>query len=939
MNRFLRSLALLVCVLDATWCAAQPGRLYASDRLSSGLLTCICQDRYGFVWIGTEYGLNRFDGYHFDSYFYSRIDSATITDNEISTLFVDRDGQLWVGCSKGLARYDYEHDNFRRFYFPDDRQPRISSMLQEADGRILIGTAGYGLYSYTAASGYLHYEERFNQRQLDAFYSRMHLDREGNLWRSSHMPTLTRFIVKNRQPAALRDYQSTCGIPRRYIEYGEHQLLIVCMHGILSYNYQTGEISDAGFDLSLLAPGVSIEDATMTRQGHLYLATQGNGLMKIAHGSRQLTRVEPTGGSIDMATANAIDAMEDKDGDLWVTCYSKGVVVLSRQQAAFSTWSLSSQQYVTGGGVSSIAIGENGDTWCSVQNSGIYRLDAHGRVVAHPQTPAGIRLIYRDRSGQYWLTTDNVLYRYQPETGKTIQELTLSGRGLNSITDDGNGHLYISCYGMGLYCYDPATHRGELLSMQQTDSKSGYLCNDWVKALHFDSRGLLWICTANGLSLMQPSGHVFNSRGWNVLLEGHQCLATCETIEGDMLIGTENGLYRYDWKKNKVAEEPGTDILHDKMICAMVRDRQGDIWISTTTGIWQYRTVTGSRQLIGHIAGNGLATKEYMLGVMAHQSDDRISFGTADGLVTFLPRTVDAHTRQLGVPRLTRFTVGGQSLNPMQDRFTLDYTDNSFTLEFSLFDFRNAENISFLYRLNGAAHWMQTNEGSNQLTFNQLQPGDYTLEVRAMAGGIESTHTQTLHITILEPWYKSTWAYLFYMLVIASFGGLVAFSWNRYMAEKRLHLTISNLKDNMRWLRGKFFGSLEEQGDIQQVQVKGNNDVLMERIVKCVNENLSNPDFSIEMLTREVGISRAQLHRKMKEMTGISASEFVRNLRLEQAARLILEKKINITQVAYSLGFNNQAHFSTIFKKHFGMPPTEYAASSGHETKRNKGET
>lgn len=95
--------------------------------------------------------------------------------------------------------------------------------------------------------------------------------------------------------------------------------------------------------------------------------------------------------------------------------------------------------------------------------------------------------------------------------------------------------------------------------------------------------------------------------------------------------------------------------------------------------------------------------------------------------------------------------------------------------------------------------------------------------------------------------------------------------------------------------------------------------------MKCVNENLSNPDFDVEMMTHKVGISRAQLHRKMKEMTGISTSEFIRNLRLEQAARLIREKKINITQVAYSVGFNNQAHFSTVFKKHFGVTPTEYA--------------
>lgn len=100
----------------------------------------------------------------------------------------------------------------------------------------------------------------------------------------------------------------------------------------------------------------------------------------------------------------------------------------------------------------------------------------------------------------------------------------------------------------------------------------------------------------------------------------------------------------------------------------------------------------------------------------------------------------------------------------------------------------------------------------------------------------------------------------------------------------------------------------------RKIEVKGNNDALMERIMKCINENLTDPDFNVEKLTEKAGISRAQLHRKMKEIAGVSTGEFIRNLRLEQAARLIEEDKINFTQVAYSVGFNNQTHFSTIFK-------------------------
>jgi signal transduction histidine kinase/DNA-binding response OmpR family regulator len=141
---------------------------------------------------------------------------------------------------------------------------------------------------------------------------------------------------------------------------------------------------------------------------------------------------------------------------------------------------------------------------------------------------------------------------------------------------------------------------------------------------------------------------------------------------------------------------------------------------------------------------------------------------------------------------------------------------------------------------------------------------------------------------------------------------------------EELHILIDNLVSNVRRLRGKFSGVQDQTGKVEKVEVMGNNDLLMDRIMKCVNQNLSNPDFNVEKLTVDVGISRAQLHRKMKEITGISTGEFIRNLRMEQAARLIVKGDVNITQVAYAVGFNNQTHFSTVFKKHFGVTPKEY---------------
>ena len=139
-----------------------------------------------------------------------------------------------------------------------------------------------------------------------------------------------------------------------------------------------------------------------------------------------------------------------------------------------------------------------------------------------------------------------------------------------------------------------------------------------------------------------------------------------------------------------------------------------------------------------------------------------------------------------------------------------------------------------------------------------------------------------------------------------------------------LHMVINNLINKNLRLKGKYSGTQQQKDKVEEKVIKGNDELLMERIMKVVNEHLSDSDFNVEVLTSEVGISRAQLHRKMKEMTGLPVTEFIRNIRLEQAARLLKEQKINVTQVAYAVGFGQLAHFSTVFRKQFGVSPTEY---------------
>lgn len=142
-----------------------------------------------------------------------------------------------------------------------------------------------------------------------------------------------------------------------------------------------------------------------------------------------------------------------------------------------------------------------------------------------------------------------------------------------------------------------------------------------------------------------------------------------------------------------------------------------------------------------------------------------------------------------------------------------------------------------------------------------------------------------------------------------------------HMAE--LKIMIENILRNRQRIRGKYSGAYQED-KIKEIELESDDEVLMKRIMKVINDNLDNTELKVEMLSKEIGLSRVQLHRRMKEITGISTGEFIRNIRLKKAAELLSEKKVNVSQVAYMVGFSSHTHFSTAFRKFYGMSPTEY---------------
>lgn len=1304
-----RYILLTLCLLTAcaeTWAFSE--KFYSGDRLSSSVITCMCQDKHGYIWIGTEYGLNKFDGYHFTAYLNHDGDEKSLKCNQISKLACDREGNLWVGTATGLNRYDYHADGFVKLQDAQGHVPRITDIIQLRSGRLLIGTAGYGLYEPQKEGNGLQQVKLGLPVKDDAYYSRLFEDSKGNIWKAGEANSM---FCHTRQGRNI-PMQSFYGTVDAIFEFAG-QVYVLAQHGLMMARGNRLVKADIQYG-QFEGTDMSFHSFCKDARGNVYLGTVGSGLYMLRKGTKRLERMVQTGAPVDLNTSKIWALIADRQQNIWIGCRQKGLLLLSNSKNQFVSWSFTQQDIKLGTSVSSACLGDNGRVWCVVQNNGVYGFDAQGNIVAHPHAPEGCASICRDGKGNYWLGTDRGMYRYQPNTGAAQLVMPFNSDGINTMEDDGRGHIYASVYSKGICVYDVATGKWTNYNFYMKKSPKGCLCNNWVQAIHAARNGMVWIATSSGLDCLNPATGKFTKLKWENGQNDLWCSCIGELRNGTILVGISKGLYYYNRKQKLMMPYPGADKLSDNMIASINEDKMGNIWCSTFMGIWEYQR--RQQQWIGHVTGNGLTTKEYVMNVSMHAKDDRIYLGTNDGITSFKPEDMMRQRYTQIELKLTAFIIDGRNVNTdtrsngdvvtecgveTSEHFTLSYLDNTFTMEFSTFNYANPDNVTYAYRMNGS-NWTSQQDGDNVIAFHHVQPGLYHIDVKALVNG-RWTDVNSFTVLVKAPWYKSPYAYILYMILAISGAGYFFFTYSKKKAEQldeekmkflinathdirspltlimspldklktrlnnakpgdtmdlcrndslrdvetiennanrilnlvnqildvrkidkqqmhlhcqptemvdfisgickmyeyaagdrhialefvhptvdklevwidrthfdkvinnllsnafkysfdeghitvrlntttdaknpqreyaqiavtddgiglgndvskhifdrfyqggnsramhikgtgiglnlckmivdlhhgtieadhnpagkgsvfrvllplgnahlrteemnivpvvkaapkpiarssfhvlivdddaeirqyvsnelgqyfhfgqaangkegmhelltnhydcvvsdvmmpemdgftllrliktnanisdtpvimltsksdvanrleglgrgadaylskpfnmeELHINISNVISNVQRLRGKFSGAQQGNEKINTIEAKGNDDQLMERVVKVINEHLSDSDFNVDMLTEEVGISRAQLHRKMKEITGIPTSEFLRNIRLEQAARLLKEQKINITQIAYTVGFSNPAHFSTVFKKHFGVSPKEY---------------
>ena len=779
MKRFI--LFSIFCFVQMLTCFsyANSGRLYTSNDLSSSLIRCIIQDKYGFIWVGTNYGLNRFDGYKFSTYLCNPADTTTIQDNDIVKLYPYSKEFLFVATNRGLYKYSYLTNSFQHIVLEKkDEKIRISSLIEDGKHNLLIGTSGYGAYRLDMTTGKVTRLSRKSANSVDDFFSMLFFDAEGYLWQANHTKVLRKYKYDGKSIKLVSVYEpkDLFGIRKLYAA-DKKGFFVAHTGGIMRYDYASHRFSRYDFDFSAHQGAGYISAATLDKYGNLWLGTSGDGTFKIPHGSRKAYRVELNNQSFIFDNAHISDLLIDRDGNQWYGCYMKGLFLSNNDKNVFHPVSLDE----LGAGmetISSVVGVADGLMLFVVKNHGLYLLDEKTGNTKLLQSPAGPIKVYSDFRKKVYVYGRDGIYEYDwmHQTYRLL--LPSNGLSLDDMQVDAAGDIYFTSQGNGLYVWNRKS--GKMTQYLMDDKRPHKtICNNWISEIRLDSRGWLWCATTNGVSCMDTKTGYFDVILSRPLLEGKTCYSTLELSDSKIAIATEMGLYLYDAKKRQTTPWPHSESISGLRIYSLKKDVKGNLWMSTAQGIWCYDSK--AKSFFSFEKGNGLLTKEYLAGVVGSTSDGVICYGNSEGLTYFRPSQVKDYNEKTSAIYLSGVLLDGKMAPFIGDDLSVPSDFKSIVLSFSQLDYQSVGNIVFQYRINGGK-WISNAAGDNSFNFTGLSYGHYRIEVRTYCNGKYSTYKKVINLDVLAPWFLTVWAKLIYLFLIL---GLTAAAIIVYLRKKK----------------------------------------------------------------------------------------------------------------------------------------------------------
>jgi len=891
-----------MCILYPVGSIADMGNVrFSSVTTTQGLagreVRSILQDRRGFLWFGTEAGLNRYDGTNFTLFKHDPLDARSIAQDDIQTICEDSTGALWVGTGHGLDKFDRTTETFTHF-IPDSTNPSalpsfgIITLMVDHSGTLWVGSwEGLSRYdpktgafqTYSLGSGnrrgpralpvYAIYDDTSGTRRYLWIGTGTQNSDWGGLRRfDPESGTFTEYDCIPSDSLSLRNNWVTAVHRDR-----QGRLWVGTNDGLERFNDSSGTFVHVRLDRGRPAAvrGTYLKAIYEDHSGDIWVGTWGGGLIRYTPAANTFTRYMPSfmeDGSL--SSSNVLFLCEDRSGVLWIGTSGGGACALVHPSRRFETYVHASvnKRTIQDNDVRVLLEDRSGTLFVGT-STGLDVLDRNtgsfSRFAPWDPPPYELNGLLEDRTGVLWTGVPDGLnmvvrtpYRrtfYNPLDGG-IAEKFLSA--VSSITETPDGILYMLMNPAGVCTFDRVTgtftalgigggRRDRATSQILVDAAVGH---GWI----------LWMSTHDGLvryDVRARASTVFSHDPKNsksVASNTVYCLY--QETGGTLWIGTDRGLNRMDRSTHTFELWSEKDGLASNRILGILQDDRGRIWVGTNKGI--SRIDPGERRVTNYDLRDGLSENQFTPGCCLRLSSGDMLFGGRSGLTRFHPDSIRDN------PFVPPIVITGFRKSDVpfaldtaiteKHEIELSHDDLDFAFEFAALNYTHPDKNQYAYTLEGRDHdWIYC--GTQQYArFLNLPPGEYVFRVKGSNNDGMWNETGASIAVIVHPPYWETWWFrtVVFLLALGLVGGSV-----RY-------LEITRLRRRMQ--------ALEQQEALERERV---------RIAGDLHDELASNLTSIAMLSRilhdgssDVDPDNAQRSHVLERISSLS-SESVESIR------------------------------------------------------------
>jgi ligand-binding sensor domain-containing protein len=753
------------------------------NGLSQGSLYHIFKDSRGFLWLGSQDGVNRFDGKEVEVF----LSGASGESTNVQGIAEDSTGNIYIGSHKGVYKYKRSTNRFTKIALDSSVLKGSIHVANDHHGKILL-LAENGLFRlYNNKIKLLTPQLTYNRSQYNNFLTQTP---DGDLWLLGHEQGLKRYSLSTRK---VTDYFSEPNA-----DAGGRKSAFACVAADKAGNIWLGRNSELmkldrkTGTVKIYHPftdgtNYNILDITEDINGKLWLATEQIGILIYDPvQAKTIQHIQHEDDEINSLKFNEVsEIFIDENNDVFVNTDPQGLDIITSVASSFSyyTYGKSPNYNLSAYSVRGLAEDENSDIWIGTELGGLNRLTPHSGKIVHYTVKDGlpeniVRFIHKDLSNRIWVATLNGFSLYNKSTNRFISfELPVFCEVTNLLSI--NAELLLLITNKGLMLFDTVkkkviyhSHHGLVGGYASNiDEKTGaiYIANRYrgVDVFKYQNEKLILL----NKSLLNY--HVLHIHGGSE--------------ENSLWVATDRGLVKWNTQKNKIEKHwQVKDGLHHEYIYAIQEDLKGRLWLSTNRGLTQFDPKTERFNFIKEIP-----PREYNSRASLLTKNGDIYFGSTRGLDRIKPRLFNLRYDPVKV-HLTKlsFDQSGPDATAVsideQREILLPYSDNSFTLKFTATDFRSAGLNRYRYFLKGYDKDTIYAGRIDQVKYARLPAGRYEFNVQASdLGGQWVSEVSKLGIVILTPFWQTWWFVLLILLVIIGLAYLVIRMYLDYKISKQ----------------------------------------------------------------------------------------------------------------------------------------------------------